>query len=104
MFINIQHRISLDVESYTLSEVVERGMYQKSWGNVTDTECAENSFSIFFCFAATYYRETGICIAECTDMDNVPENVTLVNSTINSTVLLRTYNKGMSFSTHFHNI
>lgn len=70
------------MESYTLSEVVERGMYQKSSENVTDTECAENSFSISFCFAATYYRETGICIAECTDMDNVPENVTLVNSTI----------------------
>uniref|UniRef100_K1RAX5 C-type lectin domain-containing protein n=1 Tax=Magallana gigas TaxID=29159 RepID=K1RAX5_MAGGI len=29
-------------------------------------------------------------------MDNVPENVTLVNSTINSTVLLRTYNKALT--------
>lgn len=87
-----------------LSEVVERGTHQKSWENVTITECAENSFSIFVCFAATYYPETGICIAECTDMDIVSENVTLVNSSINSTVLLRTYNKGMSFSTHLLNI
>ncbi|XP_052720736.1 uncharacterized protein LOC128192229 [Crassostrea angulata] len=82
-----------DVEFHILSEVVEKGTNQKSWQNVTITECAEKSFYIFVCYAATYFPETRICIAECTDMDNVPEIVTLVNSTINSTVLLRTYNK-----------
>eukprot|EP00105_Crassostrea_gigas_P042727 XP_019926875.1 PREDICTED: uncharacterized protein LOC105337962 [Crassostrea gigas] len=86
-------KIPKAVEFYPSSTVVENGSSRISWDNVTDTECAVNSFSEFFCYAATYFPETGICVAECTDMDNVPENVTLVNSTINSTVLLRTYNK-----------
>lgn len=85
----------LAVEFYPLSALVENGSSQISWQNVTDTECAVNSFSESLCYAATYFPETGICVAECTDMDTVPENVTLVNSTINSTVLLRTYNRGI---------
>lgn len=88
--------IVLAVEFYPLSALVENGSSRKSWENVTDTECAVNSFSEFLCYAATYFPETGVCIAECTDMDNVPENVTLVNSTVNSTVILRSYNRGIA--------
>lgn len=91
--IDLHGKIPSAVEFYPLSALVENGSSQISWQNVTDTECAVNSFSESLCYAATYFPETGICVAECTDMDTVPENVTLVNSTINSTVLLRTYNR-----------
>lgn len=76
--------------------MVENGSFRVFWENVTITKCAVNSFSEFLCYAATYFPETGICVAEYTDIDIVPENVTLVNFTINSTVLLRTYNKGIA--------
>eukprot|EP00105_Crassostrea_gigas_P021899 XP_011441213.1 PREDICTED: uncharacterized protein LOC105337960 [Crassostrea gigas] len=82
-----------DVEMYPMSDLVETGTYRESWNNVNITECAINSFSIFFCFASTYYPETRICNAECTNVLNVPENVTLINSVINSTILLRSYNR-----------
>lgn len=81
---------------YPMSDLVKTGTYRESWNNVNITECAINSFSIFFCFASTYYPETRICNAECTNVLNVPENVTLINSVINSTILLRSYNRGMS--------
>lgn len=81
---------------YPMSNLAEIGTYRESWNNVNITECAINSFSKFFCFAAAYYPETRICNADCTNVENVPENVTLVNSVINSTVLLRSYNKGMT--------
>lgn len=94
--------IVLAVEFYPLSALVENGSSRKSWENVQDTECAVNSFSEFLCYAATYFPETGVCIAEYTDMDNVPENVTLVNSSVNSTVLLRSYNRGTCIAIQNH--
>lgn len=77
-----------------MSEITERGTFQNSWQNVNITDCAINSFSIFNCYAATYFQETAICRAECTNMDNIPDSVTILKSLINSTVLLRTSNKG----------
>lgn len=84
--------------------MVENGFFRVFWGNVTITKCAVNSFSEFLCYAATYFPETGICVAECTDIDIVPENVTLVNFTINSTVLLRTYNKSIAIQKSLQDI
>lgn len=82
------------MELYHMSEMTEKGTFHKSWENVNMTDCAINSFSIFNCYAATYFQETDICNAECTNMDNIPDNVTIVKSVVNSTVLLRTSNKG----------
>lgn len=81
---------------YPMSNLTETGTYRQSWINVSITECAINSFSKFFCFAAAYTPETKICNAECTDVDKLPEKLTLVSSEMNTTVLLRAYNKGMS--------
>lgn len=76
---------------YPMSDHVEKGTWRESWNNVNITECAINSFSKFFCFVATYFPETEICITECAFVENAPENVTLVNSVVNSTVLLRSF-------------
>jgi hypothetical protein len=77
-----------------MSEVVEKGYKRIHWNESSQEECAVSSFSRFSCYAATYFPEDEYCIAECTQMTNIPETVTLVHSQVNSTVLLRTQNKG----------
>jgi hypothetical protein len=93
--------VFLDVEYYPMSEMVDTG-YKKEYRNASSQEeCAKNSFSsMFYCFAATYFPEEKYCIAECTQKTNIPETVTLVNSSVNSTVLLRTHNKGIILRRH----
>jgi hypothetical protein len=86
-----------DVEYYPTSEVVETGYKRQYWNTTSQEECAVSSFSSFSCYAATYFPEEEFCIAECTQMTTIPETVTLVNSSVNSTVLLRTHNKGITF-------
>jgi hypothetical protein len=77
-----------------MSEVVDKGYKTESWYTSSQEECANNSFSEFPCYAATYFPGDGICTAECTHMTTIPETVFLVDSSVNSTVLLRTHNKG----------
>ncbi|XP_048775470.2 uncharacterized protein LOC125680071 [Ostrea edulis] len=86
-------RIPKDVDVYPMSKVVEKGYKRKRWNVSSEEECAINSFSVFHCYAATYFPEDEYCVAECTQMTSIPETVILVNSSINSTVLLRTHNK-----------
>jgi hypothetical protein len=83
-----------DVESHPASEVLEKGSDRDYWNATSEEECAISSFSTFSCYAATYFQEDEYCIAECTQMTTIPETVTLVNSSVDSTVLLRTHNKG----------
>ena len=80
-------------------EVVEKGSRRHSYNCSSAEECAITVFSTLMCYAATYYPELELCEADCTDMDNILENVTLVTTTINATVILRTYNKGNGFKT-----
>ncbi|XP_061184946.1 uncharacterized protein LOC133192961 [Saccostrea echinata] len=88
-----QGELPKGVEYYPFSEVEEKGDRRLKLNTSSDTECAISSFSIIYCFAATYFPEDKYCVAECTPMVNIPETVTLVNSSTNSTVLLRTFNK-----------
>jgi hypothetical protein len=75
-------------------EVVEKGSTRREWTVSSKEECAINSFSRFSCYAGTYFPEQKQCVAECTEMTSVPETVTLETTSVKSTVLLRTHNKG----------
>ena len=80
-------------------EVVEKGSVRRSYNSSSAEECAITVFSTLVCYAATYYPELELCEADCTVMDNILDNVTLASTTINATVILRTYNKGNRFKT-----
>ena len=80
-------------------EVVEKGSVRHSYNSSSAEECAITVFSTLVCYAATYYPELELCEADCTVMDNILDNVTLISTTINATVILRTYNKGNRFKT-----
>nr|XP_022325995.1 uncharacterized protein LOC111125970 [Crassostrea virginica] len=85
--------IPTSVEYYPMYEVVEKGSRRHSYNCSSAEECAITVFSTLMCYVATYYPGLELCEADCTDMDNILDNVTLVTTTINATVILRTYNK-----------
>jgi hypothetical protein len=71
------------------------GAVRRFWNVTSEEECATNSFSSFFCYAATYFPEDQYCVTECAELPIIPETVTLVNSSINSTAVLRSHNIGI---------
>ncbi|XP_062586023.1 uncharacterized protein LOC134247709 [Saccostrea cucullata] len=85
--------IPQDVESYPNTEIAEERYISFQWNVSSESECARNSFTRFLCYAATYFPDDKYCVAECTELNHIKDTVSLVNSSKNSTVLLRTHSK-----------
>ncbi|XP_062586016.1 uncharacterized protein LOC134247700 [Saccostrea cucullata] len=82
-----------DVEFYPMSKVLDEGIVREHWNLSSEIDCAIKAFSKFECYAATYFPEEGYCLAECSELHTIPITVSLVNSSQNSTVLLRAHTK-----------
>jgi hypothetical protein len=78
------------VDVYRNTEMAETADKTNEISNVfNETECARLAFNqTFECYAATFDHLTGLCRSECTSFPNVPENITLVDSSTNKTLLL----------------
>lgn len=84
------------VDVHNNTEMAESGDYTEIFSNVsTEAECVIASFTgPFQCYASTFDSATESCDVECSTLPNIPDNVTLVESSSNKTVLLRTANRG----------
>ncbi|XP_062586015.1 uncharacterized protein LOC134247699 [Saccostrea cucullata] len=89
----LDKNIPKGVGVYLNTEMVESGDFKVKYDSVfNETECAALSFNVsstFQCYASTFDPENGSCQAECAEFTNIPDNVTLVQSSFNKTVLLR---------------
>jgi hypothetical protein len=91
--------LNTGVDVYGNTEMVEKGDYTTEIRDVyNETECANGAFhDNFDCYAATFDHKAGSCHVECTSFPNIPENITLMESPTNKTLLLHRGRHGKCF-------